>query len=214
MTDLHEIFQQAKERLDIRTVAEHYGLELDRIGKACCPFHHEKTPSFAINEAGQYFKCFGCGEGGDVITLAGKLLGISKPIDILKRLNADFSLGLDLEKKEETPQEIKKRKLEAAKRKRTKDLQKAFDDWTSHAFCICTEYAKLLRLWGVHYKPKTAGEELNVRYIEYLSEIDFVELLCKILTYGDQKQLRRFYEMCWEEVNRIELRLEHYLCIR
>jgi len=36
--------------------------------KACCPFHNEKTPSFNVNVDGQYFKCFGCGKGGDVIT--------------------------------------------------------------------------------------------------------------------------------------------------
>ncbi len=36
--------------------------------KACCPFHNEKTPSFNVNAEGQYFKCFGCGKGGDVIT--------------------------------------------------------------------------------------------------------------------------------------------------
>ena len=37
---------------------------------ACCPLpgHSEKTPSFTVNEAGQFFKCFGCGGGGDVIT--------------------------------------------------------------------------------------------------------------------------------------------------
>ena len=36
--------------------------------KACCPFHNEKTPSFNINVEGQFFKCFGCGKGGDVFT--------------------------------------------------------------------------------------------------------------------------------------------------
>ncbi len=37
---------------------------------ACCPLpgHSEKTPSFTVNEPGQFFKCFGCGRGGDVIT--------------------------------------------------------------------------------------------------------------------------------------------------
>ncbi len=33
-----------------------------------CPFHDEKTPSFHVNAEGNYFKCFGCGKGGDGIT--------------------------------------------------------------------------------------------------------------------------------------------------
>ncbi|MBO4262528.1 MAG: DNA primase [Clostridia bacterium] len=37
---------------------------------ACCPLpnHSERTPSFTVNESGQFYKCFGCGRGGDVIT--------------------------------------------------------------------------------------------------------------------------------------------------
>ena len=36
---------------------------------ACCPLdgHNEKTPSFSVNESGQFYHCFGCGKGGDVI---------------------------------------------------------------------------------------------------------------------------------------------------
>ena len=38
--------------------AEHKGL---------CPFHAEKDPSFTVNEAKQFYHCFGCGVHGDVI---------------------------------------------------------------------------------------------------------------------------------------------------
>ncbi|MBO4535519.1 MAG: DNA primase, partial [Clostridia bacterium] len=38
----------------------------------CCPFHHEKTPSFAVDEARAFFHCYGCHEGGDVISWVQK----------------------------------------------------------------------------------------------------------------------------------------------
>ncbi len=46
---------------------------------ACCPFHQEKSPSFHILDQKGLFKCFGCGEKGDIFTLAMKLEGLSFP---------------------------------------------------------------------------------------------------------------------------------------
>jgi len=51
-------------------------LDLKRAGKewcGLCPFHNEKTPSFYVNEEKGVFNCFGCGEGGDVITFIQKI---------------------------------------------------------------------------------------------------------------------------------------------
>ncbi len=70
--------EQIKEKLDIVEVVSSY-LTLKRAGtnmKANCPFHNEKTPSFMISPERQSFKCFGCGEGGDVFTFIEKMEGV------------------------------------------------------------------------------------------------------------------------------------------
>ena len=61
--------QELKQKNDIVDVIGSY-VALDRKGNthwACCPFHHERTASFAVNQAEQFYHCFGCGVSGDVI---------------------------------------------------------------------------------------------------------------------------------------------------
>lgn len=44
---------------------------------ACCPFHQEKTPSFAVLPAKGFYKCFGCNAAGDAITFIREMEGVS-----------------------------------------------------------------------------------------------------------------------------------------
>ena len=74
MADWSDFIQQIKQQNDIVDVVGSY-LELRRAGSnfmARCPFHGEKTPSFFVNRNLQIFKCFGCGESGDVIKFVEK----------------------------------------------------------------------------------------------------------------------------------------------
>jgi len=66
---------ELKLKNDIVSVISKYS-NLQKKGKTwwtCCPFHFEKTPSFAVNEYDQYYKCFGCGASGDVIKFIEKI---------------------------------------------------------------------------------------------------------------------------------------------
>ncbi len=46
---------------------------------ACCPFHDEKTPSFSVNASKGFYKCFGCGKGGNVFTFLMEIEGVTFP---------------------------------------------------------------------------------------------------------------------------------------
>ncbi len=65
-------------RNDIVSVVSRY-VNLSRRGSGylgLCPFHNEKTPSFSVSSDKQFFHCFGCGVGGDVITFVMKIENI------------------------------------------------------------------------------------------------------------------------------------------
>ncbi len=61
--------------------------------QACCPFHHEKTPSFTVSKSKQFYHCFGCGAHGNAI---GFLMEYDK-LEFLEAVEelANF-LGLDV----------------------------------------------------------------------------------------------------------------------
>ena len=64
-----EFIENVKNANDIVDVANNY-ISLKRKGRTyfgLCPFHREKTPSFAVSQDKQIYHCFGCGEGGTVI---------------------------------------------------------------------------------------------------------------------------------------------------
>ncbi|MDX2269987.1 MAG: DNA primase [Bryobacter sp.] len=72
--------ERVKNSVDIvRTVGEY--VRLKRIGGSgrylgLCPFHNEKTPSFNVNQDKQFYKCFGCGKGGDVFNFVMEIEGL------------------------------------------------------------------------------------------------------------------------------------------
>lgn len=85
--------RELAERNDIESVVSDYVALTKRSGQnvfGLCPFHSEKTPSFAVNPSKQFYHCFGCGKGGDVINFIMDMENMSFPeaVEFLaKRVN-------------------------------------------------------------------------------------------------------------------------------
>ena len=76
-----EIIEEVRARNDIVDVISGY-VTLKKKGAnhwGCCPFHNEKTPSFAVSQNKQMFHCFGCGVSGNVYTFVMKYENYSFP---------------------------------------------------------------------------------------------------------------------------------------
>ena len=101
-----KFIEQLRSKLNIVDVVSGY-CQLTRKGGsywACCPLpgHSEKTPSFAVNESGQFYKCFGCGKGGDVIKFIMEMesLSFSEAVKLLCE-KAHIPLPEDIDGKSE-----------------------------------------------------------------------------------------------------------------
>ncbi|CEO32898.1 DNA primase [Paraclostridium sordellii] len=96
MIDIKDTIEEIKSRSDIVKVISDY-IKVQQSGsnyKGLCPFHGEKTPSFYINTSKQIYKCFGCGEGGDVINFIMKIENLEF-MDAVKLLAKDCGIEIN-----------------------------------------------------------------------------------------------------------------------
>ncbi len=96
------VIDEVRDKADIVQVVSEY-ITLKPAGqnfKALCPFHKEKTPSFMVNPSRQMFRCFGCGEGGNVFTFLMKIDGLTFG-EAVKTLARRYGVELKTEDGEE-----------------------------------------------------------------------------------------------------------------
>lgn len=107
---MKEVIQKIKHQYNIVDYIRMSGVELQPSGhgsyKGLCPFHNEKTPSFSVSEDFQNYRCFGCGESGDIISFAQhihtiefmdavKMLATEKGIELNESVNQEAKHDLN-----------------------------------------------------------------------------------------------------------------------
>jgi DNA primase len=108
-----EGIEEIKRRNDLVEVVAEHGIELRKRGRTLfglCPFHEERTGSFAVSRESGLFHCFGCGVGGDVLGFVVRFDRVSFP-EALRRLavRAGFSLDAVMERQSESlPDPVKR----------------------------------------------------------------------------------------------------------
>lgn len=82
-----DTIERVRQTADIVSVINNYTNLTQRGSQywGCCPFHNEKTPSFAVDPVRRFYHCFGCGVGGDVIKFTMEMEKLSYP-DAIKEL--------------------------------------------------------------------------------------------------------------------------------
>ncbi len=103
---------ELKDRADLVRIIEPYA-PLKKKGAnwmGCCPFHQEKTPSFSVNPAKGFYKCFGCGKGGTAFNFLMEMEGLNFPEAVARVAQM---AGVPL------PEPIDDESYQAAKKKRT-----------------------------------------------------------------------------------------------
>ena len=187
------VFETVKQSVTVREAAQMYGIEVNRSGMACCPFHDDKNPSMKLNE--EYFYCFGCGATGDVIDFTARLYNLS-PKEAAEKLAQDFGLAYD----SQAPPRRRyvRRKSEAQKFKEDRD----------HAFRVLADYFHLLRKWETDYTPKTPEENPHPRFMEAIQKKDYVGYLLDFFLEDGPEEQKLWIAEHQSEIANLERRVK------
>ena len=193
MSMAESVFEAVKQSVTVRDAAQIYGIEVNRSGMACCPFHDDKNPSMKLNE--EYFYCFGCGATGDVIDFTARLYNLS-PKEAAEKLAQDFSLAYD----SQAPPRRRyiRQKSEAQKFKEDRD----------HVFRVLADYFHLLRKWETDYTPKTPEENPHPRFMEAIQKKDYVGYLLDFFLEDTPDEQRLWIAEHQSEIANLERRVK------
>jgi hypothetical protein len=193
MSMAESVFEAVKQSVTVREAAQMYGIEVNRSGMACCPFHDDKNPSMKLNE--EYFYCFGCGATGDVIDFTARLYNLSLK-EAAEKLAQDF--GLAYNSQAPPRRHYVQQKSEAQKFKEDRD----------HTFRVLADYFHLLRKWETDYTPKIPEKNPHPRFMEAIQKKDYVGYLLDFFLEDTPDEQRLWIAEHQSEIANLERRVK------
>ena len=127
--DLRSARAEIRKQLDIvKVIADDLGPPVKQSGQDSfymCPFHGEiKNPSFGVHQQLQIYKCFGCSQGGDVVSWTQNYFGMSVP-EAIEKLAATYNVDLSAYYRPPTPEELQQQKYHTICETASKFLSKS-----------------------------------------------------------------------------------------
>ena len=168
-------FQTLKDSITCKEAAEHYGLKVNAVGMARCPFHSDHTPSLKLSQG---FHCFGCGIQGDVITFVSKLFGISAG-EAVQKLASDFHVHIH---------------LRGPPVDSVLDSEHELELWVCFAKEILHRYYDRLVLWKQFLCPTVPEAPWHPLFVEALQNQATIRELIHILEFGSKQEHQEIYE--------------------
>lgn len=168
-------FEIIRERLELREVVEHYGIEIKRNNTCLCPFHDDHHPSAHVYP--KAFHCFTCNLHYDVLGFVMALFGLSA-LDAAKKLNDDFHLGIEFGKQKNQPKQTYNESAEILEIRRKK--RERFIRWEQEAYQTIHDYWWLVKEWHDTLKPPKMdyapeNYQLDERFVYALQHYSFAE---------------------------------------
>ena len=191
-----DFLAELRQRCDIETTISSYVnlKRAGRISKGLCPFHNEKTPSFTVYPDTQSYYCFGCGNGGDVVTFIKNIENLDY-IDAVRFLADRAGMDMPDENSYDSSQNKRRLRILEANREAARFFHKCLSD--KRGF-VGYKYFKDRRLsdemitkFGLGFAPDSFNE-----LSDYLMKKGFTkdELVSANLARRSQKNPEHIYD--------------------
>lgn len=184
-----DVFREVRERVTAEDVARHYGIEIDRHGKALCPFHRDRHPSMTFRH-GRY-RCWSCQASGSSIDLTAHLLSLDA-LGAVRELNHAFALCLPVDRPPTATEN-----LEGKRRQEIAEQHIAFETWRNgfiNALTVAIREGNTLEITDLDKltEREATALRMNATFEYWADTLMYGTLADQAQIYRERRQIGRW----------------------